>query len=817
MKTKIISPKLFLLLFYLYGIVNLHAELACPDTFNISQPDDTFIKIRLHGDEWFHWNSTEDNVPIIKNNVGVYEYAIILDSIFEPSGVKAHDYLERNDSEKEYINSKVNSKSQRDLLSACIRSARKRSLSDDGAKGKQTPNATGIFRFVTILMDFPDKQFIFSQNDFDSLMNQPNYTGNGNNGSVYDYYYDNSCHQLTTQSIVVGPFRAQHNFEYYSSSDSRTRTLIREAVNASKSYVDFSLCDNNNDGYVDLVHVVFAGHAASLSPSYQSIWPHYSSLVLPIYDDGKKIYDYIITSGYNYGSGTTMSGIGTICHELGHALGAPDFYDNDVSNGDYNATGSWDVMADGSHNKGRCCPAMHNPYTVSQIFNWRGVENITTKSTPYNLSPIETSLTQKYYRLNTSTTGEYFLLENRQKIDWDSYITSYGGGLLIYHIHADIGNVSSHDLNDTHPLHCYIVNCAANTEPNSTPTSYGDLYYAAYPGIYNNKQFFNATSTPRAQSWAGNATTHGLYYIQRVSNNIQFMVNPSINGNSSLCNSGQYSLTGIPSSASIIWTYETNIQQVDTFPIIRLSNIMGTSTTVQRGTYRPYANGPQYLYSGYVTLKAHVIYSGFSKTYSKTLFMHEDGKPILPASSLLQIGWQETRTFTISNFTDVPDNMLKWVITMPQATSTITHYGHSWTVTPTTPGTLNIKLYNLENCSTALHSNYNIVVNFLIPVEPPLLSHPNPVTTSSVDIHITNNNNKETSGGEDSEHSPSTIYYTLELWDDQSRALKSINGELSGEEDIVTLDISGLNNGIYLLTLKVDNQIVRTSKIIINR
>ena len=290
-------------------------------------------------------------------------------------------------------------------------------------------------------------------------------------------------------------------------------------------------------------------------------------------------------------------------------------------------------------------------------------------------------------------------------------------------------------------------------------------------------------------------------------------------GNTSLCSSNQYVLNGIPSSATINWSYETNIQQIDTFPILHLSSTTSSSITVQRGTYRfihHNISGPEFLYSGYVTLKATVTYGGITNVYAKTLYMHEDVKPSLPASSLLVIGWQETRTFTINNCTNVPDNKLKWIITLPQATTTTTYYGRSWTVTPTTPGTLNIKLYNLENCSTSLYSNYNVEVDFRIPVEL-RISHANPVTTASVNIHIEDINYSERINRAGLEQHVPVTSYTLELWDDESRVQKTINGTISGAENVETLDVGGLKNGIYLLTLKVEGQIVQTSKMIINR
>ena len=66
-----------------------------------------------------------------------------------------------------------------------------------------------------------------------------------------------------------------------------------------------------------------------------------------------------------------------------------------------------------------------------------------------------------------------------------------------------------------------------------------------------------------------------------------------------------------------------------------------------------------------------------------------------------------------------------------------------------------------------------------------------------------------------SEETVQSVDYTLELWDNNSRFVKTISSVIKGEEDVVTLDVSGLQNGVYVLNIKVQDKIVSTDKMII--
>lgn len=282
-------------------------------------------------------------------------------------------------------------------------------------------------------------------------------------------------------------------------------------------------------------------------------------------------------------------------------------------------------------------------------------------------------------------------------------------------------------------------------------------------------------------------------------------------GSSTLCRSEMYYLTGVSNGSTITWDTVTSIHKVNNHPILYLEPNLNM-ITITRGTYFPgialLDTNACSFYSGDITLMAYVSNGSNTDTITKEINMPPFKKPVLPGLCLSSMVPNETRVFSIINCDDVADNMLKWVITLPSS-STITHYGHNWTYTATSHGWLNIKLYNLTACPE-IFSEYSVFVNYFLPVDPLALAIqvPNPVTTGSIDIQVLS---------PDSVNSREDVDYTLELWSENSRLERTINSTISGEKDIVSMDAAGLRNGIYLLLLKVDNKVISTSKLIINR
>ena len=638
-KVYLILVAIILSVYSAYGVI------ASPEPFVYTQSDGSKITLYNQGDEFYHWVETS-NRDIVVNNNGYYEYATIVDGDIVPSGIRVSN--QQNASQKstlaqrEEIINLMLQKRKSIILRMDSLSLEQDTLSSNGGNpAKSAPQTMGELKVLCILIGSPDMPFSKTQANFANMWNQVGYNYEGSQGSVKDFYYENSLGYTNVTATVVGPYTASHNSSYYDTGSnigtSNVRELIQEALVAAKNDVQFSYFDVNGDKYVDAVHVVFAGYGKESALFDGVIWSHHWSLSSPVWQGLYKAQEYFCTPELAGFSGTLVAPIGTVCHEYGHNLGAPDFYD--VSSSGYPGTGHWDVMASGNWNNDGRCPAHHNPYTKVYLYSWLFLPHVLIPAHSNNLRTLTPSHNNNsIYWMTTNTSGEFFMLENKKKLGFNSHIpVGNNDGLLIYHIHSDIQNAIDNNLvNAMHPQKCYIVNANATSNPNSNPSSYGtDESQWAFPT--NNQIFFTANSTPSATSWAGDATGVNICFIQKSGNNIKFVVNPKINGPSILDSLETYSVSHIPECAQIKWTYTANVQPSSP-PVLQMlyrpvTFPDGTTTdtiSVKRGYYRvsntPFDSlltGPKAFvwkpYTGTVTLKATITCAGDTFAITKTI------------------------------------------------------------------------------------------------------------------------------------------------------------------------------------------------------
>ena len=297
-----------------------------------------------------------------------------------------------------------------------------------------SPQTTGQFRILAVLVEFSDNLHTTSPVIFDSLL----FDSNGY--TVHDYYNEISYGQLDLLTInlpsSLGWVSAPQTYAYYvnnlngvGSYPNNTQKLTEDIVALIDGSVDFSNYDNDSDGDVDLLAIIHSGRGAEVSGNNSDIWSHKWGIVPELTNDGVYVSSYTIQPEYLFTPGDMT--IGVFAHEFGHGFGLPDLYDTDGSS---QGIGKWGIMSYGSWlgpsgNGGR--PA--HPCAWSRIqLGFASATNVTSNLNGQTINDVKS--TGEIYRLWTSGNigSEYFLVENRQKTGYDSYLPN--SGLLVWHI-----------------------------------------------------------------------------------------------------------------------------------------------------------------------------------------------------------------------------------------------------------------------------------------------------------------------------------------------------------------------------------------------
>jgi len=515
-KKMLLTVMFVIILSVLFG-QQLLAAPAYPHPVDYQLPDGTTITIQLMGDEKVKWAETPDGYSILLNEEGFYEYAILnKNGDMERSGIRARNLVERDTDETRALNGIEKhirfSKYQVGLM--------KQAWDVISSENSRAFPTTGDRKLICILIGYSDKAFVKTKQDFENLFNQVGYSTDGATGSVKDYYLENSYEQFNLTVDVAGPYTAANDMAYYGANDSqgydvRPRELVLEAIDLADPDVNYADYDNDGDDWVDGVYIIYAGYGEEAGGGADTIWAHAWSLAEAVQKDGVWLQRYSCSAELRGNSGSNLSRIGIIGHEFGHVLGAPDFYDTNYgTGGQFSGTGNWDMMAHGSWNNGGATPAHHNGFTKVYSYNWATASTINSPASITLNNAAEHS--NSFYRIDTTTTGEYFFLENREQHLFDQYIP--GSGMIIYHVHSTVFT-SGNSINVTHPQKMYPVAQNATSDPTSTPSSYGTINAASCAWTGTGKTAFTDTSTPSSKSWAGANTAKPITNISRNATN----------------------------------------------------------------------------------------------------------------------------------------------------------------------------------------------------------------------------------------------------------------------------------------------------------
>jgi M6 family metalloprotease-like protein len=374
----------------------------------VTQPDGSTITLYQHGDERFHWHTNAQGQWMARGEDGFYHQTAPLTD---------------QQIEKRIATSK---------------------------RATQAAYPLNIApRGLVILVNFADLAFETSKAEMDSMLTAQDYqrhysyTYRGktyniqSQGSARQYFYDSSNGAYNPQFDVIGPVTLSKAYSYYgkndmNGNDMNPQLMTKEACELAVDSVDFANYDNNNDGYVDFVFVIYAGYGEADGGAASTIWPHswYLSAAGARCEVDGKLVDLYACGNELDNFSKQHTGIGTFCHEFSHVLGLPDLY---VTNTATHVTlNEWDIMDYGPYNNEGNTPPAYSSYERF-FLGWltprliTEPENITLENlNSSNSALIITESDTANLIGNDPDPTTFYMLENRQQEGWDQYLPGHG-------------------------------------------------------------------------------------------------------------------------------------------------------------------------------------------------------------------------------------------------------------------------------------------------------------------------------------------------------------------------------------------------------
>ncbi len=477
-------------------------------TRTVSLADGTRVQVELRGDETFHFYvNSATGEALTEQADGTWS----IDSR-DVKTLWTKKSAQRN-AHRERLAMKT-----RKLMSTMIEERRKAPM-----KIGSSTAGTGSKKGLLILVNFSGTNEKMVNGDqsrdiFDQMLNGINNPYGKNYGSVREYFRSQSYGLFDIEFDVVGPVTVSQNMTYYgrdysSDQDKYCYKMIEEACTLVDSQIDFSDYDWDGDGEVENIYVTYAGYGQAAGAPSNTIWPHQWSISAAHYYYGTEQdhtnytfkLDNVIIDTYACGSeldgasGSTLSGIGTMCHEYSHCLGLPDFYDTAGSNFGMD---SWSLMDYGCYNGNGFHPSGYTAYE-RWFSGWLEPKELKSPYFVGSLKPIEDE-PDAYIVYNDKNRNEYYLLANHQLKGWDK--KAYGHGMMVNHVYYQPSKWTGNTVNNTASQQCMTLIPADNSLSGSSLS--GDLY----PNGGKNNSLTN-TSTPAAKLYVAN--TDGKYLMNK--------------------------------------------------------------------------------------------------------------------------------------------------------------------------------------------------------------------------------------------------------------------------------------------------------------
>ena len=436
----------------------------------VRQADGSVITVILRGDEHINWYTTLDGVLLVQDADNNYYIGKV-----EKSGnliatkQLAHEALTRSQAERNMI-----AKQDKEKFFAYVNKIAEESenaydktpltrgpIIDTGWRGVPYFPHTGSPKALVILAEFQDTTFTIQDTKTvftNYLMNEDHFTEkhydqNQNYKGVRGYFKDCSYGKFTPTFNVIGPVKLPKEQTYYGAGSDNIEALMEDACSAIDSIVNFADYDANNDGMVDLVYVIYAGHSANVTGNkITDIWPKSGTVNISNTFDGKSIRRFGVSNELaglenKAKDKETINGIGLFCHEFSHTLGLPDIYAyrTPAENQDDQGMEFWDLMDGGTGVRGGRVPTSYLAWE-REVMGWMEINELKDSCSINNLKSIDNG-GKAYKIVNPKNSNEYIVLQSIQKGPWNQGWGdgTYGKGLFAYRISYPSGKVNVFD------------------------------------------------------------------------------------------------------------------------------------------------------------------------------------------------------------------------------------------------------------------------------------------------------------------------------------------------------------------------------------
>ena len=502
------------------------------------QSDGSVVNYLLRGDEWGHYLLSTDGLLLEEDEQGNLRYKAADAPI-------AHNPAMRTAEETRFVEKHRSNLTPSKSFLAPSHPRTPAPSKNTPRKAKASDYQIGSFptkgdaHGLIILADFSDQKMTFSQEYHQRMMNEEGFSDYdvegdfGFTGSASDYFIAQSMGQFQPTFDVVGPVHLTHNYAYYGrndgiyNQDQNAEAMIVEACKLADSQfdIDFSQYDYDQDGYVDMVYVVYAGYGENAGGGANTVWPKKWNLSNAGYNlklDNCTIDVFACSAELFGNTGEQTASIAQFCHEFGHVLGFADHYST-VDSHQYNL-GAYDLMDYGAYNNDSRTPPSYNAFERMSV-GWMDPEELTDVADGLQLENILKS-NNAYLLSTTRNPNEFYLLENRQQTEWDEFLP--GSGLMITHVDFDMQTWNSNVANNDPKHQRFYLVCADNEPGYDVLLEKYSERYDLFP--YDGNDAFTDESTPQAKPYTGEkldkwitniANTDGLVSFDFMNNHLK--------------------------------------------------------------------------------------------------------------------------------------------------------------------------------------------------------------------------------------------------------------------------------------------------------